>query len=58
MVFMTEINERCFDGISNPTHYIIAGCLVNRFCWTKLSPVPKTDLFLDFVSSLVLDDRL
>ena len=51
----TERNRRCFDGISTSNHSLKAKCLLELFCWTKLSPVISTGHFLDFVSTLVLD---
>lgn len=51
----TERNRRSSDGTSTPNHSLKAKCLINLFCWTKLSPVISTDISLDFVSTLTLD---
>lgn len=48
-----ERNHKCFDGISAPTHSLKATCLLNLFCWTKLTPVISFDQIFDFVNSLM-----
>lgn len=50
----TERNQRCFDDISTARCQLKARCLVFLFSWVNHTPVYNPDLFLEFISSIIL----